>query len=87
MFSGDPKHVQLLHLSLTTEATFLRLNMTLYSNLQENPSNGDNWFSDLTLLQIESIPAGYNEVMAVCKHSARNNSPQPTDDTKSKPSH
>lgn len=50
-----------------------------------------NWFSDLTLLQIESIPAGYNEVMAVCKHSARNNnpsvSPQLTDDTKSKPSH
>lgn len=34
-----------------------------------------NGFSDLMLLQIESIPAGYNEVMAVHKHLAQNNNP------------
>lgn len=56
------------------------INMT---NLQENLSSNEgkkehverNWFSDLMLLQIESIPAGYNEVTAMYKHLARNNNP------------
>lgn len=53
----------------------------MYSNLQEISSNTDkkkkhverNWFSDLMLLQIESIPAGHNEVTVMFKHLAQKN--------------
>lgn len=63
-----------------TAATFLHIPLTLYLNLQENYTTVTkkkhverNWFSDHMLLQIESIPAGCNELMAMYKHLAQNN--------------